>query len=306
MSSDKKQYAPIKDEDRTSELKTMHNEETIKRLQLEIEKLKFELKKAKGLPSGKIGIAFMIPGVLALIYSILKESNILAFIGLGLTFWGAIFIFIKPVRYVPSELLESTVISTYKTIDRIVKDLKFKGGEAYYIPPYPKDVYLPEHLKGLKEAVVFISGGEGGVPSIEELAKSKFIIENPNGICIVPPGIGLLNQIEKELRRDIIKLQLNELLETLPDLITGSLQLAKELEVKEEDGQIRLKITGSTYKNLYVSEENVRSVRLLGCPIISAIACSIAKVSGKIVAVKKESVSQEGDTVEVIYKLLES
>jgi hypothetical protein len=154
--------------------------------------------------------------------------------------------------------------------------------------------------------VVFISGGEGGVPSIEELAKSKFIIENPNGICIVPPGIGLLNQIEKELRRDIIKLQLNELLETLPDLITGSLQLAKELEVKEEDGQIRLKITGSTYKNLYVSEENVRSVRLLGCPIISAIACSIAKVSGKIVAVKKESVSQEGDTVEVIYKLLES
>ncbi|MEM3566216.1 MAG: hypothetical protein QXK18_05025 [Candidatus Bathyarchaeia archaeon] len=294
-----------KNEDQSSELTTtQYLVETIKQLQTEIENLKAELKKVKGIPSGKIGLAFIIPGVLAFVSAILYNSNILAFIGLGLAFWGALFFFVRPVRYVQSTLLDSTAVSAYATIDRIIRDLKFKG-KSYYIPPYPKEVYLPDYLRGLKDPVVFISAGTDGMPSIEELAKSRFLLKNPNGICVAPPGLGLLVQFEKELRKDLTKIQLVELCETLPPVIVENLQLAKEVEMKVENGQIYLRLVDSTYKNLYKIEENLKSVHFLGCPIASAIACALAKTTGKVITILKDNLSLDGQTVEVWYRLLE-
>lgn len=299
MSSD----TNAKKEDKKAELMTTkYLVEALKQMQAEVENLKLEIRSIRRIPSGKIGMAFIIPGVLALVFSILNNSNVLAFIGLSLTFWGALFFFVRPIRYVQSSLLDSTAISTYTTLDRIVKDLKFHG-KSYYIPPYPKGVYLPEYLKGLKETVVFISADESGMPSVEELAKSKFLLKNPNGICVAPPGLGLLTQFENELRRDLTGFQLNELCENLPQLIVESLQLAKDVEIREEENNcVYLKLLDSTYKGVYTKDENLVSVHFLGCPLVSAIACAIAKVTGKIVTIQKDKISQDGQTIEVWYR----
>jgi hypothetical protein len=277
--------------------------EALKQMQTDVESLKLEIRSMRRIPSGKIGIAFIVPGALALIFSILNNSNVLAFIGLGLTFWGALFFFVRPIRYVQSSLLDSTAISIYTTIDRMVKDLKFKG-KSYYIPPYPKEVYLPEYLKGLKETVVFISAGAGGMPSVEELAESKFLLEKSNGICVAPPGLGLLAHFEKELKREITGLQINELCESLPHLITESLQLAKSVEIKPEDDQVYVKIFDSAYKGIYM-DENLKSIHFLGCPLVSAIACAIAKTTGKIITIQKDAISPDGQTIEVWYRFVE-
>ncbi len=285
-------------EEKTAEI------EIIKQLQVEVENLKLELKKTKSIPSGRIGLAFAIPGVLALIAAVLTNSNVLAFIGLGLTFWGALFFFVRPIRYVQSSLIDSTAMPTYKTVDRMIKDLKYKG-KSYYIPPYPKEVYLPEYLKGLKEPVVFISADMGGMPSIEELARSKFLLESPSGICIAPPGLGLLTHFEKELGKDVAKLQLAELCESLPPIVVESLQLAKEMDMEIVDNQVYLRMLDSTYKNLYRAEEELRSIHFLGCPIVSAVACALAKVTGKMVTIQKDNVSLDGQTIEVWYSIIE-
>jgi len=304
MSSDKTQTTE-ETEDKSIELTNIqYLMDTIKQLQTEIENLKLELRSVRHIPSGKIGIIFMVPGTLSLIFSILNDSQILGFIGLGLTFWGALFFFVRPIRYVKSSLLESTAISSYSTIDRIVRDLKYTG-KSYYIPPYPKEVYLPEHLKGLKDLIVFISRARrsgAGMPAIEEMAKSKFLLENPKGICVAPPGLGLLTQFEKELRKEMTKLELNELCESLPQLILENFQLAKEIEMKTEKNQVHLRIIDSIYKNLYSREKNLKSVHFLGCPLVSAIACAIAKATGKIVTLHRDSVSLDGQTIEVWYR----
>ncbi|MGB9714164.1 MAG: hypothetical protein ACPLZC_04190, partial [Candidatus Bathyarchaeales archaeon] len=185
-----------------------------------------------------------------------------------------------------------------------LKDLKLKG-KSYYIPPYPKEVYLPEYLKGLKETVVFISADTGGMPSIEELAKSKFLLENPNGICVAPPGLGLLTRFEKEVRRDITKLQLDELCESLEPLIVENLQLAKGMEIKVMDKQIYVRIFDSIYKSLYTAEENLRSIHSLGCPLVSAIACTVAKATGKMITIQRDNVSPDGQTIEVWFQFVE-
>ncbi|MEM2938694.1 MAG: hypothetical protein QXU95_00235 [Candidatus Bathyarchaeia archaeon] len=242
--------------------------------------------------------------MLALIFSILKDSSTLAFIGLGLTFWGTLFFFIKAERHVHESLLDSTATSIYTTADRIIRDLKI-GSNGYYIPPYPKDVYIPEHLKGLKEATVFISTDSESTPPIEEIAQRKFLLESPRGICISPPGLGILDQIEKEMGKDLSGMQLSDLSEILPPIITENLQLAKEMEIKTEDNQVHVSMINPAYRSLYTSED-LKSVRFLGCPLASAIACVIAKSTGKIVSIQKIDVSQEDQAVKVLYREMEA
>lgn len=274
---------------------------TIQQLQLEIDNLKREMTKARRIPSSKISILFLVPGIMSLIFSILNNSPVLAFIGLGLVLWGTLFFFITPTRYVNSSLLDSAATSSYATIDRIIEDLKYTG-KGYYIPPYPEEVYLPEHLKGLKEMIVFISADSSSeMPSIQELAESRFLLKNPKGICITPPGLGLLTQLEHELRTDLTKLELTELCETLPPLILTNFPLAKEIIMKPEEKQVYVRILGSIYKNLYSKAKKTESIHYLGSPLGSAIACAIAKTTGKIVTIQKDRVSPDGQTIEIWY-----
>jgi len=284
---------------------TQYLVETAKQLQTEVEALKSEIRKARNPTSTKIGIIFLVPGVLSLVFSIFYNSQVLAFIGLGLTFWGALFFLVKPVRYVKGSLLDSAAFASYSTIDRIIKDLKYKG-KSYYLPPYPKDAYLPEYLRGLKDMIVFISADSGpSMPSIEEMAKSKFFLENPKGISAVPPGLGLLAQFEKELGADITKVEMTELCEILPRIILENFHLAKEVQMKLEENQIYLKTVDSIDKELYAAAENLRSVYLLGSPLVSAIACAIAKNTGKIVTIRQIKVSPDAETIEAWYNFIE-
>jgi hypothetical protein len=255
--------------------------------------------------SSRISVLFLISGIMSLIFSIPSESQILALIGLGLTFWAALFLLIKPVKLVGGSLLYSAAVSTYLTTDRIIKSLKNKG-KIYYIPPYPKDVYLPHYLKALKEVVVFVSvENDGEMPPIEEIAKGKFMSEKPKGVFLAPPGSGLLTQIEEEFHVDFTKMDLNELCTLMPSFILQDLNLAKEMEMKPKKNQVHLRIFDSLYKNLYNVQTNLKSVNLLGCPIASAVACALAKTSGKTATIQKLQVSPDGLTIEVWYRIVQ-
>ena len=262
-------------------------------------------RRVKSTVSARISVLFLISGILSLAFSIYSESQILALIGLGLTFWGALFILVKPRKLVEDSLLYSASIPPYLTADRIINDFSYKG-KGYYIPPYPQDVYLPEYLKGLKASLVFISAkNDSEMPSIEEIAKGKFMSKTQKGVLMAPPGSGILTQIESKTKMDFTKMALNELCEVLPPFITQDLNLAKEMEMKLDGDQIRLKMVDSLYKNLYSSRNNLKSVNFLGCPIISAVACAIAKTSGRTVAIQKQQVSPDGLAIQVWYRIVQ-
>lgn len=255
--------------------------------------------------SGKITVLFLILGVLSLVFSIYAGAQILAFIGLGLTFWGALFLFLRPVDFVEGSLLYNAATSEYLTIERIINESNYKG-KGYYIPPYPKDVYLPEYLKGLKESVVFISAEKDNtMPAIEEMARGKFISTNPKGVLLTPPGSGILTQIEEKSKVDFTKIELNDLAEVLPRLILQDLNLAKEMAMELNGDQAHLKIVDSLYKNLYSARSNLKSIDLLGCPIASAVACALAKTSGRTVAIQKQQVSPDGLAIDVWYRIVQ-
>lgn len=255
--------------------------------------------------SSKISVAFLITGITALILSISYEAQALALAGLGLTFFGALFSFVSPQRYVEGDLLHDVSISIYSTIDRIIKDFRYKG-KGYYIPPVPETANLPAHLKGLRDIIVFISANHNiTLPSIEEMSKGKFLTEKSKGILVTPPGSGLLTHIEKQLRVDFTNIQLDELCEVLPRLIIENLNLGKSMDLKRLENGIYMEIIDSLYTNLYSQESNLKSVNLIGDPIVSAVACAIAKASSKTITIDKQTLSPNGLTLEIWYHIME-
>jgi len=293
--------------DRESEQATVqYLMETLQNLQKENEILKRDVLKSKRVPSGKIGFILLAIGALMLAGSVVSTSTVLAFIGLGLTFWGALFLFARPVKFVRGTLLDSTAISSYTTIDRMMQDLNYKG-KPIYIPPYPKEAYLPEYLKGLKEMIVFIPAEDiVAMPTIEEMAKKQFLLKNPNGICIAPPGYGLINLFEKEFKAEFTQINMDRLFSSLPTIVVNNLELAKEFEINPENDLIHVKIVDSVYKDLYSSEQGFKSIYSIGCPLTSAVACALAKTTAKLVTIVKNAVSPDLQTIEVWYQTLEA
>jgi hypothetical protein len=107
------------------------------------------------------------------------------------------------------------------------------------------------------------------------------------------------------LKLDFTKIELNELCTVLPNCILQDLNLAKEMAMELNGDQAHLKIVGSLYKNLYNVRNNLNSVDLLGCPVASAVACALAKTSGRTVTIQKRKVSPDGLALEVWYLILQ-
>jgi len=279
-----------------------HLIEMLQRAQSENELLKQELLKSRQIPSGKIGFALLIIGVLSLLGSLTTSSTILAFIGLGLTFWGVLFLFTRPIRFIRGSVADWTAFSSYATIDRMLEDLNYKG-TGVYVPPYPKDVYLPEYLKGLKEMIIFISAtSTPAMPTIEEIARKEFLVENPRGVCISPPGYGLMNLFEKEMRTDFSHISIEGLCNILPEVV--GLGLAAGLEIETENDSVHITIIDSIYKELYSRERAFRSVHIIGCPLVSAVACAIAKTTGKNVVIVKDKISPDLKKIQIWYQTI--
>jgi hypothetical protein len=250
-----------------------------------------------------IGALFLATGITALLLSIYTNSQIIALIGLGMTFWGALFILISPVRYVEGDLLNSTAISMYLTVDRIIGDFKYSG-KAYYIPPYSQEENLPENLKGLKEIVAFVSAKkEKPLLPVEELAQSKFMLSKKKGILVAPPGLGLLIETEKKIPRGT-KMGISDLCEIVPKIMLENFAIAKDITMSTEADEVNLTLCDSLYNHLYSHESNLKSVNILGCPIASAIACAIAKTTGKIVTIENTKVYEQDLRTEIEYKLV--
>lgn len=251
-----------------------------------------------------IAAGFFVVGVFLLAVSVLYNWQVIAFIGLGFVLWGTIFSFSQPGKYVEGNLLDSTANTVYSTLDRMINDLKFNG-KGYYIPSYPQTAHLPEYYKNLKDSIVFIADENfNGLPALEELASGKFISEQNRGVFITSPGSGLLNQIENQLSIDFATIPPTELCNILPRCMTESFNLAKEMNLQTDDVTAHLSMVGVLYESLYKHEEIPKSVGLLGCPVISAVACALAKSSGKTVVISEQKFWPNGPSVEVAFSFV--
>jgi len=245
---------------------------------------------------GITGGILLLLGAIALTSSILYEFSILAYIGLGLTLWGALLLFIRPTRYVKSKILNSMTVSPLTTIHQVMKALNYKG----------KGVYLPpRYLKAFRGGTIFVPyRKEVIIPPIEEVAQEKVFLRNPKGVCLNPPGLSLANLYEDELGRDFTMVDLDYLQNNLPKLFIEGLKIAQDFEMGMEGDMIRARITGTVCGELCKEARKTPNICSLGCPLCSSIAIVLARATEKPIIIEKTNLSTDDKTVEAYYRIL--
>jgi hypothetical protein len=200
----------------------------------------------------------------------------------------------------------------------MIRELGYKG-DATYLPP--KYFANPETIK------VYISNHKDTslpTPEQTQLYENQPIARTTRGMLITPPGIQLSKLLEKSLGTSFIKTDLKNLQQNLPKLFIEDLEIAENLELQAENDMtqrkedypasptrmksttVHAKITKPIYGTIFnEAEEPSQIASSIGGPICSAIAIAITKATGKPVRITDTKSSEDGNTIEASYEILE-
>ena len=242
-------------------------------------------------------------GTVILSLSIIYSSSILALIGLGLLFWGVTFTYITTSDYVKKILFDTTVAAQQATLNRILQKLEYRG-DTIYLPPRffntanTYKAYIPkDKLKIL--------------PIADILPKQKpdFLIDyikNPSAVLITPPGVELAILFEKTLKIDFAKLSLQDLQRRLPDLLIDDLEVTSYFDMQIEEDLARVQIDDSYFRYSNAETELSSLYFFFDSPLICAIACILAKTTGKLIIIERQKTETEPKVVTVKYHMLKT
>lgn len=263
-------------------------------------------------------VTMLLLGTASLIASIYYDSSILAFIGLGLAFWGAIILYIKPEEYIRKTVLEAALSPALTTLNQMIQELGYRGDATYLPPKYFTD---PETTK------VYISKQKDAtLPTPEQTQEheNRPIIRTTQGLLVTPPGIQLSKLLEKSLGKSFLQTDLKSLEQNLPELFIEKLEIAENLEIQTENDAtekkeyeptsivetnnttIRARITKPVYGARFKETEGASQLTVsISCPICSAIAIALTKATGKPVRIADIKSSEDENTMEASYEIIE-
>jgi len=239
-------------------------------------------------------------GAAAIALSIIFTSSILAFIGLGLLFWGIIFTYIRTEEYTKKSLLDATLTSQITTCNQIAQELDYKGTPIYLPPKYFKDT------KTLKAYITKQKETKLPTPEQIQAQEHQTFLKNPPALLLTPLGAELTKLFEKILDTDFTRTNINYLQQKMPKLFIQDLEIAQNFEIEPENDIIHVKIQNFQYitpsKELDLSPSNSFA---LDSPFTSAIASALAKTTGKPVVIEKQQASQDGKDLTIDYRTLD-
>ena len=206
----------------------------------------------------------------------------------------------RPSEYVKENLLLKTTTPSPVSLDQIITKLGYKG----------KGVYLPpKYLRDFESSKVFISAQRDmKLPSPEQIQneENKVFLKNPEGMLVTPPGSELARLFEETLDTSFARVDLQQIEQKIPRLLIEDLEIAQNVQIETVNNIVHVKIENSIYKNMCKEAKRFSNIcSLLGCPLCSAIACALAKATGKPVIIEKNQTSEDGKIIDVEYRLLE-
>lgn len=235
-------------------------------------------------------------GAVSLAFSAYSSSSVLAFIGLCLTFWGILLLYIAPKKHVPLEMFTIAASSTLRNVEKLLADMN----------PCEKGIYLPpKYMHDLESSIVFVSCNEqASLPKTRQADKEEMHIKNPRGMFLTPPGHELSRFFEKQLGTSFLALDLDFLQEKLPDLLVDNLEIAEGAEINVDDSIVKVQLKNHIFHTLCEETRKLPNThKALGCLLSSAIACALAKATRKPVTIEEET--QDGETTRIQYRMLE-
>ena len=246
------------------------------------------------------GIMLLSIGAASLVFSYLWSSSILTFIGLGITFWGVLIMYITPSRRVRAEMLNSISSSMQKCVDNLVSYMGYTGEVIFF---------HPKSLKGLGQGYIFIphyAAKAAGVLNSEAEALNLLpyssgsdtppVYLDPKGIFLAAPSQGLVDLFEKELAVNFATVDFDYVQQALPKLLVEELEIVDEISIiqEAESGAIVARMSGGPCSEMCRSVDiETRLGKHLGCPMCSAVALVLSKVTGNPVSIKDTVITED-------------
>ena len=242
-------------------------------------------------------IFVLILATFIIIISTVFASSFFAILGVAFLFWGAILVYVMPTKQIPITMFYAATEGTMNNIERIINEFGTSLA-GIYLPP--------GNLKNPDSSIVVIpKKPKITLPSPSELT-DRINTNKKNAVTITPPGASLCRLFERELNVSFAKLNLNQLEVKLPKLLVERMELAEKIEIKVQRNRIILEISRSILDEICQQTDfQPKTHKQVGCLLSSAIACALAKVSGKPVTIQNENRNQKTKTTHIEYQLLE-
>jgi len=146
---------------------------------------------------------------------------------------------------------------------------------------------------------------ETAIPTGEAVTRGALVVEKPEGILLVPPGLALANLFEEKLGVRFLEVDLDYLRANLPRLLIEDLELLESLELQEESEAIQIEMEGSAYASLCSQiKKQTKFAARFGCPLCSAIAITLARTTHHPIVIEREDVSEDTKTTGARYRML--
>lgn len=251
-------------------------------------------------PIKRVCSVFFIAGIILSAFSYLYASLLPGFVGLSLVFWGAVLLYVRPEKYVKETLLDKTALPSLADLSQMVMELGYKG-KGIYLPP--------KYLRNFESSRIYISEHESTkLPSLEEMhnEEDKIVTRSKEGISMDAPGAELVKLFEDTIGTDFANVDLKFLEQEIPKLLTQTLEIARNITIETEGNIVRVRMDGSIYSGMCSNIGGGSGFHgSLGCPLCSAIACALAKATGKPLIIENEKPDEDGQTIETEYRLLD-
>jgi hypothetical protein len=164
-------------------------------------------------------------------------SSFLAILGVAITFWGAILLYIAPTKQVPLTLLNATATANTINIERILSEHNTTQ-KAVYLPP--------NRLVNIESSLLFIPEKPNQpLPKREDTTDQKLTAKNQKGIFLTPPGFALSQFFERELGVSFTKTDLKYLQGKMSRFLVENIGLAENVEIQTQNNTITTQITGN-------------------------------------------------------------
>jgi hypothetical protein len=266
---------------------------TQKKIRIKKPKTKSKSKKPKIQFTKLTASILIVAGIAALVTSIVYVSSILAFIGLGLLFWGILFTYIRTEEYAKKTLLDATTHPQQTTLNQIIRELNYKGNPIYLPPKYFKNpethkTYIPKR-------------NNSPLPTPEQIQKQEpqIFTQKPSGMLLTPPGSELTKLFEKTLDTNFTRENLEYFQQNLPKLLIEDLEFIQNIEIEAKNNKINVKIEHHTHQLIQNKQHPLTH------PLSSAIACALAKTTGKPITIKKQGTNKDNKTEIIEYQIID-
>jgi len=271
--------------------------EKLEELERQKKEMLAELRRLRRKPQGMAGYLLLILGLLLIAVAVVYSHNVSAFIGIALTFWGALLFYIRPTRFIRKDILDSTIVEPIKYIHKLLDELEFNGTPTYI---------SPGTLLGLRSATMYISKSDHpSRPSDEQLSNDGVLMENPDAIKLTPPGLGLSRLLEEELKTNFSTVDLEYLKYNLEKALVEGLEIAEAFEMEVLDPIVRVGIRGSIFDEILDELDELGNHRRIGDPLSSAIACILARSTRRPIVIIKVEREPDKKSIQVEFKIEE-